>query len=168
MLGDMTFGTYRPSPKLLKLYLVRSLLATVAFPFVFVPLYFRYRTLHYRFDEEGISASWGILFKREVFLTYRRIQDIHVTAGIIQRWLGIGTVDVQTASGSSGAELSIEGMENFVEIRDFLYSRMRGAIDAQKPGAALAEGASGDEVGRVLTDIRDELRAARVALETRR
>lgn len=70
----------RPHPNLMKLYFLQALCATVAFPFVIVPLYFRYHTLRYRFDAGGISAQWGILFHREVYLTYKRIQDIHVPA----------------------------------------------------------------------------------------
>ena len=96
--------------------------------------------LRYRIDDEGVSARWGILWRREVYLTYRRIQDIHVKRNLFERWLGIGTVDIQTASGSSSAELSLEGMEFYASIRDFLYSRMRGArgelvTDATTPGA---------------------------------
>jgi uncharacterized protein len=169
MLGTMTEparlpprGEFRPSRKLLTLYVLRSLLATVAFPFVLLPLYFRYLTLRYRFDEEGISAAWGLLFRREVFLTYRRIQDIHVSAGILQRWLGLGTVEVQTASGTSSAEISIEGMENFVELRDYLYARMRGV--AEDGGAAKPVSSTGPSA-LLLREIRDDLRQVRRALE---
>jgi uncharacterized membrane protein YdbT with pleckstrin-like domain len=30
-----------------------------------MPLYFKYETLRYRFDEEGMSMSWGILMRRQ-------------------------------------------------------------------------------------------------------
>ena len=92
----------RPSPKLMTLYVIQALATLVFFPIVIVPLYFRYHTLRYRLDAEGVSASWGILFRREVYVTYRRIQDIHVTRNLFERWLGIGKVEIQTASGSSG------------------------------------------------------------------
>ena len=68
----------------------------------------------------------GILFRREVNLTYARIQDIHLRSGFIQRWLGLADIQIQTASGSAGAELVIEGFKEFEAIRDFLYTRMRG------------------------------------------
>src|SRR6185369_9073042 len=106
---------------------------------------FRYHTLRYRFDEEGIHMRVGILFRRELNLTYARIQDIHLRSGIIQRWLGLANVQVQTASGSSGPELVIEGFKQFESIRDFLYTRMRGyhaqrtpANPDQSPTAALS------------------------------
>ena len=66
-----------------------SLLTLLAFPFVFLPLLFKYHTLRCTFDDEEISAAWGILFEREIHLTYRRIQDIHVIGNLVERWLGI-------------------------------------------------------------------------------
>lgn len=117
----------RPEPVLLTYYVWMSLLAGPLFPFAFLPLFFKYKTLEYRFDETGVSMKWGILFRKEINLTYRRIQDIHLTRNIIQRWMGLATVAIQTASGSSGPEMSIEGILESEELRDHLYSRMRGA-----------------------------------------
>ena len=68
----------------------------------------------------------GILFRRETNLTYARIQDIHLRSGLLQRWLGLANVQIQTASGSAGPELVIEGFKEYEAIRDFLYTRMRG------------------------------------------
>jgi len=96
------------------------------FVFALVPLYFRYHTLRYEFDDEGVSMRWGVLFRREIHLTYARIQDIHLTSNVVERWLGLGRVLVQTASGSSKAEMTIEGLREFEAVRDFLYARMRG------------------------------------------
>ena len=105
----------RPDPKLLTYFIIVSLLSTVGIlPItlaVSLPLYFKYRTLKYRFDEEGIAMSWGLFFRREVHLTYRRTQDIHLTRNLIQRWMDLATVSVQTASGSSSPEMKIEGRQ---------------------------------------------------------
>jgi uncharacterized protein len=159
-LSQRVFQLRRPSPKLLVLYALRCLFGLVAGPFVFIPLYFKYRTLEYHFDEKGVRVSWGILFRRETYLTYGRIQDIHVTSGLFERWLGLGTVNVQTASGSIGSELSIVGLEQYLEIRDFLYSMMRGLrTDEGKP--------SQTKVVELLGGIRDELKGVRSALEKR-
>ena len=125
---DETFirSIERPHPNLMKLYFLQALATVFGFPFVIVPLYFRYHTLRYKFDAQGISASWGILLHKEVHLTYKRIQDIHVSRNLFERWLGIGKVEIQTASGSSSAELALEGMEHYDAVRDFLYGKMRG------------------------------------------
>lgn len=141
----------RPDESLLKLYFIYALLTGPGFPFVILPLLFRFRTLRYRFDDEGVSMSVGLLFKREVYVAYRRIQDIHVTRGLLQRWLGLASVAVQTASGNAAAEIMVEGVPDADGVRDFLYARMRGAKGAA-PGAVAAESPD-DEALRLLREI---------------
>lgn len=110
--------------------------------------------------------SWGILFRREINLTYRRIQDIHVTRNIIQRWLGLATVSIQTASGSASAEMEVEGILDFEGLRDFLYARMRGAKGEVPAASPPAE--SDDEPTRILRAIAADLSAVRRAIESGR
>lgn len=155
----------RPDSKLLLYYILFSVLTTVAILpitlIVFLPLYFKYRTLRYRFDEEGIAMSWGLLFRREVHLTYPRMQDIHLTRNVIQRWMELATVAIQTASGSSSPEMKIEGVLQASELRDFLYSKMRGARgdDEDDSGDGIGQGAAGpgEEALALLHEIRDVL-----------
>jgi putative membrane protein len=160
----------RPHKNLFSYYVLVALATTVAFPFVFPPLLFKYITLRYTIDDEGVSAKWGILFRREVYLTYKRIQDIHVRRNVVERWLGIGTVDIQTASGSSTAELKLEGMSDYSAVRDFLYRRMRGHdLEASgEPAAAPARPAADVRIVELLGEIKEEIEATRQALETRR
>jgi putative membrane protein len=169
---QFVFNITRPHPKLMVLYTVRSILSGPFIVFSLPVLYFRYHTMRYHFDEEGISMRWGILFRREVNLTYARIQDIHVTSGPLLRWLGLAELHIQTASGSATAEMTIEGIREFEILREFLYTRMRGyRKSTQKerkeiaaPAAAIPAGDNG-ELSALLTEIRDELRGAREALQ---
>jgi uncharacterized membrane protein YdbT with pleckstrin-like domain len=151
----------RPHPRLLQYYILVTLLTGPFSPFVFLPLFFKYYTLRYEFDDRGVSMKWGILFRREILLTYRRIQDIHLTRNIIQRWMGLASVSLQTASGSTGAEMSIEGILEAEELRDFLYSKMRGARH-ESATASDATNSDGherhpDETLTLLREIRDSL-----------
>ena len=145
----------RPDPSLLTYYVIVSLATLPAFPFVFLPLFIRYKTLRYRFDDQGVSMKWGLLFHREVYLTYRRLQDIHVTRNLIERWMGLAKVPIQTASGTSGATMKIEGIRHPEPLRDFLYERMRGA---RGEGEQLPSASADDEALRLLREIRDALR----------
>jgi uncharacterized membrane protein YdbT with pleckstrin-like domain len=159
----------RPDERLMKYYVVVALLSLVAFPITLFVLWVKYRTLRYRFDDEGIWRAQGLLWRSEVNITYRRIQDIHLTNGLLQRWMGLSTVSIQTASGSATPEVTIEGVLDAEALRDFLYTKMRGVRDrtpAAAPrlegpaaGAAIAphEGA-GDEALALLVDIREALR----------
>lgn len=147
----------RPAPVLLKYYVLCSLLAGPFFPIALVPLVFKYITLRYRFDDSGIAMQWGVLFRREIYLTYRRIQDIHLTRNIVQRWLGLATLAVQTASGSATPEMSIEGILEAEPLRDHLYAKMRGARgDSEESLRSEAE--DDDAVLELLGDIRDSMR----------
>jgi len=164
------YSIERPHPRLLWLYIVRSVLTGPGLIILMPLLIFRYITLRYRFDPEGIHVRWGLLFRNQVNLTYARIQDIHLTSGLIQRWFGLADLQIQTAAGSAKAEMTIEGMLESEAIRDFLYTRMRGyrapapATVAATP-ASLASNAGDTQALQMLNEAVAELRAARVALE---
>jgi len=162
----------RPDPSLLKYYLLSAIAFPPAFPFIVLPLYFRYHTMRYRFTDDGISMSWGILFRREVIVNYARIQDIHLKSNLVERWFGLARILVQTASGSSSAEMTIEGIREFEPLRDFLYARMRGVKDhpvtpagpvtpAALPGESAQLAAALRETAAELRAVREELAAIR-------
>jgi membrane protein YdbS with pleckstrin-like domain len=165
----------RPDAALWRYYLLCAVVIPPLFPILVLPLYFRYHTLRYRFTEEGIAMSWGILFRREILLNYARIQDIHLRSNVVERWLGLARILVQTASGSATAEMTIEGIKEFEAVRDFLYLKMRGVKDPHPLRAASASGTPGtaghhgspvttEELAAVLRETAQELRALREAL----
>lgn len=155
----------RPIAPLWTYYLLRGLCSLFASPIVLPILYFRYHTMKYEFSEQGIRMSWGILFRREVVLNYARIQDIHLTSNFIERYLGLASIDIQTASGSATSVMTLEGMPDPEAMRDFLYSRMRGAVEGKS--AAHTPGATTDGVASALQEVTRELRAVREAWEKR-
>lgn len=157
-------GITRPHPSLWTYYLLTCLAFPPAFPFLILPAWFRYHTMRYRFDAEGISMSWGILFRREIILNYARIQDIHLKSNLVERWLGLGRILIQTASGNSGAEMVIEGIREYEAVRDFLYARMRGVSE---PAPAKTATGEPDELAAALREVAAELRALRTTFAPR-
>ena len=162
----------RPHARLLVYYFLSSLVLGPLFPVLLIPRFFRYQTLRYRFDDEGISARWGVLFRKEIHLTYSRIQDIHLRSNFVERWLDLARVEIQTASGSSKAELIVEGLLEFGEVRDFVYSKMRGhhggaGSDAPASVAASMPTGDSDALAATLREVAAELRAIRTVLEAR-
>ncbi len=174
---EAIFAIERPDSNLMTYYALASIITGPAFPFVILPLYFRYHTMRYRFTDEGVSMRWGILFRKEINLTFARIQDIHLTSNFVERWLGLARIQIQTASGSAKAEMTIEGVPQFEALRDFLYSRMRGAkggaqvvVPQPSDGGRSADelgGATADELAGVLREVAGELRALRQSIEDR-
>ena len=161
------FAIERPHRSLWNYYLLSALVIPPLFPILVLPLWFRYHTMRYKFTPEGISMSWGILFRREVIVNYARIQDIHLRSNFIERWLGLARVLVQTASGNATAELTIEGVREFETLRDFLYSRMRGVKDHPTQAATLHSATSPDALAAALRETAAELRALREELARR-
>jgi membrane protein YdbS with pleckstrin-like domain len=164
----------RPDAALFKYYVLACLVIPPLFPILIVPAYFRYHTMRYKFSDDGISMSWGILFRRQTIVNYARIQDIHLRSNIVERWLGLARILIQTASGSQTAELTIEGIKEFELLRDFLYARMRGVKDGRTSAegqtatdAVETGGVAVDELTAVLRDAVKELRAVREAMERR-
>ncbi len=154
----------RPHSSLWNYYLLRCLVVPPLFPVLVLPSWFRYQTMRYRFTAEGISMSWGLLFRREVIIQYARIQDIHLRSNVVERWLGLARVLVQTASGNAGAEMTLEGLREFEAVRDFLYIKMRGV---REPGPAASSGsgsAADSDLAAALRSVAAELRAVRLAL----
>ncbi len=159
----------RPHPNLLKYYLMASILSGPFFPLAALLSWLRYRTLRYRFDDAGVTMRWGVLFRKDISLTYARLQDIHLESNVVERWLGLGRVQLQTASGSAKAEMVIKGLPEYEQVRDYLYSKMRGA---RGPGTAVPpRPGAGDDirgelaaVARALRATTDELAALRQIL----
>lgn len=149
----------RPVDRLMTYYVLAALMSLPAFPVTMLVLYFRYHTMRYLFSEEGIRMSWGILFRHEVVLNYARIQDIHLRSNAVERLLGLARIEIQTASGASSSVMTLEGLTDHDQMRDFLYSRMRGASEAKHNTEAGLAG--------VLHEVAQELRAVRQALEKR-
>jgi uncharacterized protein len=162
----------RPDSALWIYYVLICLVIPPLFPVVILPMYFRYHTMRYKFSDDGISMSWGILFRRQIIVNYARIQDIHLKSNIVERWLGLARILVQTASGNQSAELTIEGIKEFELLRDFLYARMRGVKDHQtRPLEVSTEGGTAghphDELAGLLREVTGELRAVREAVAAR-
>ena len=154
----------RPREKLLTWYFLKALATVFLSPVTMLLFYFRYHTMRYKFDEQGIHMSWGILMRHEIMLHYSRIQDIQLHSNVIERWLGLTRIEVQTAAGASDSEMTLEGLPNPEAMRDFLYSRMRGAHTA----APAAANGTPESLEAVLLEIASELRSIREILETRR
>jgi len=179
------FALERPHPKLWTYYLICCVPALL-FPPMAILLglvnRFRYQTMRYRFDAEGIHMRWGLLFRREVVLNYARIQDIHLVSNFVERWLGLARIQIQTASGSATPEMTLEGILEFEPLRDFLYGRMRGIHPARTTTATVTPPPSGGvlaaapanpagvdpELAQLLTAVTEELAGLRRELRTGR
>lgn len=153
----------RPDPALLTYYILCSFMSFIGVVFVLPAMWVRYSTLRYQLEPTGIRMQVGWMFRREVVVAFRRIQDIQISSNLVQRWLGISSVSIQTASGNAMPEIVIEGVREPERVRDWLYSRMRGAgqrrITDENAKSNSTDSVSREELLQVLREIRDSLKA---------
>jgi len=100
--------------------------------------------------------------RHEIMLNYSRIQDIQLHSNVIERWLGLTRIEVQTAAGAADSEMTLEGLPDPEGMRDFLYSRMRGGH-----AGANANTGSAESLEAVLLEVAAELRSIREIVERR-
>ena len=164
--------TIRPVRELLFSYLIHSFYWGPLFFYPLVTNLIRYRTLTYELDEDGVTASWGRLSRREVTVNFRNIQDIHLRSDVVERWLGLARIEVQTASGEAAAELVIEGVPAYEVLRDELLQQMRQARGTERSTVASAPAGAelspdvAAELTTTLQAVTAELRALRTLLAT--
>jgi len=177
---------FKPSPKLKNYYytIILLLMAFVTLPWA-IPLIFfipitvwitvttpmvaftilllawarkYYDTIFYKLTENEIIWERGVFIKNTGVVPYNRVTNIDVLQGPIARKYGIASLKIQTAgySGAKIAEITIEGIENYEELRDLIISYIKG-----KPPVAVETYEEKDINARIL----EELTAIRKLLE---
>lgn len=80
----------------------------------------RYRSWGYLEREDDLLVRRGLLVRRLSVVPYGRMQFIDVTAGPVDRWLGLATVQLHTAAAASDAHIPGLAAEEARRLRDRL------------------------------------------------
>ena len=130
-----------------------------------------YRSLRYEIYEDEMIVNVGVVTQSVKHVPFRTVTNLTVKRGILDRWLGTGTVNIQTAgiSGSSGEpEESLVGLENPQEIYEMVVTalhRFRGGMAPTNAEEEMPDVASDEVSSEALSAILSEVRAIRQALE---
>lgn len=60
-----------------------------------------YKSLDYRIEPDGVKANRGVFWRKKTTVPYRKITNVDITQGPLERLYGLSTIHVQTA-GASG------------------------------------------------------------------
>ncbi len=97
---------------------------------VFVVYWIRkyYNTIFYKLTDTEIVWRRGVWFKNTGIVPYNRITNIDIGQGPISRRLRIAALKIQTAgyTGKAGAEIKLNGIEQFEELREVIMKFVRG------------------------------------------
>ena len=116
--GDISFN-----PLLVTGLIVLGLAVVFA---AFIGLYaLAWRNMSYVFDEREFSYYSGIITKRRVHVPYARVQSVNHRASIIQRLVGVCTVSIDSAGGSSNKAVRVPylPLETAERLRAELFMR---------------------------------------------
>lgn len=80
-------------------------IAIVVFAWAWWLIARRVRSFGYLERDDDLLVVSGILIRRLVIVPYGRMQMVDVTAGPIDRWLGISTVQLHTAAATTDATI---------------------------------------------------------------
>jgi len=90
-------------------------------------------TFVYTLSDEEIVWHRGVWFRETGIVPYNRITNVDIAQGPVSRRIGIASLKLQTAgySGASRsatrpAEITIEGLKNFMELRDTIMGFVHG------------------------------------------
>jgi membrane protein YdbS with pleckstrin-like domain len=128
------------------------------------------RSLRYEVQDDEVIVRAGIWTQSVKHVPYRTVTNLTVKRDVLDRWLGTGSLQIQTAgySGSqSKAEESLVGLPNVEAVYGTVAAELRRFRGAMGPAAAEVEGeAPGGDAA--LHAVLDEVRAIRRLLEQRR
>ncbi|MFX0205197.1 MAG: PH domain-containing protein [Candidatus Hodarchaeota archaeon] len=141
-------------------------LSSIIFLPILIALPFYVRSMEFIVHGDEVVVRKGLINKTVKHCPYRNIVNISTTAGPLDRFFGIGCVNIETA-GKSGLvaepEEKLEGLTLYHEIRDYILRRLRvfqstqkgekGSIDIPTDQESLQR-----ETIRTLKEIRDLLK----------
>jgi len=125
------------------------------------------KNLTYFIEEERITIYKGILSKVQQNIPYRAITDFQLHRSLYDRFLGIGSIRIQTAGQTqtaTGYEGQFSGLINWEDLHHELRGKLKTLHPLSEP-VTVAEKAMPVSHEDKLQQIVDELKAIRKALE---
>ncbi|MFD0685849.1 PH domain-containing protein [Actinomadura fibrosa] len=81
------------------------------------------RSLGYAERAEDLIVMHGVFVKRLIVVPYGRMQFVDVTAGLLERWMGIATVRMHTAAAATDATIPGLPAAEAAHLRDRLAQK---------------------------------------------
>lgn len=128
-----------------------------------------YRSLRYEIQDDEVIVHAGIWTKSVKHVPYRTVTNLEVKRDVLDRWLGIGTLNIQTAgmSGQKGAEERLVGLTDVQEVYDGVATELRRFRGGMAPTQTEVEVPYAVARIDALDEILAEVRTIRQALEQR-
>ncbi|XVQ10421.1 PH domain-containing protein [Spirillospora sp. CA-255316] len=100
---------------------VAAVLLSVVLAWIVAELAFRSHGYAERTDD--LIVTQGVFVKRLIVVPYGRMQFVDVTAGLLERWMGIATVRMHTAAAATDAQIPGLPAHEAAQLRDRLAQK---------------------------------------------
>jgi putative membrane protein len=128
-----------------------------------------YRSLRYEVQDDEVVVNVGIWTKSVKHVPYRTVTNMQVKRDVVDRLLGIGTLNIQTAgmSGQKGAEERLVGLSDVQQVYERVAEELRRFRGGMAPTQADVDAEPGVVLPEGLGALLEEVRAIRKSLEER-
>ncbi|MEX2626362.1 MAG: PH domain-containing protein [Ilumatobacteraceae bacterium] len=82
-----------------------------------------YRVWRYRFTDDGLELRYGVLWKRASAMPYRRLQQVDVQQGPLERRLGLSSMQLRSAAATTDATIPGVADADVEPVRRLLMQR---------------------------------------------
>jgi len=138
------------------------------------------RNLEYVVEDDRIRIHKGILTKLQKNIPFRAVTDFALERSLFDRWLGIGSIKIQTAGQShqaAGYEGVMGGLTDYDNWYTLLHERVAGlqADAGMQEGSHLEAAPAGSNISAqngkrmidLLQEISDDVKALKIAVGSR-
>ncbi len=136
---------------------------------IWIPYFFN--SLEYIIDADTVKMNSGVFWKKRVNVPFRKITNVDINQGPLQRMYNVGSIHVQTAGagGAQGAkaELRFTGIRKLEELKEIIMSSIRGNAVPRKTSELQKSERTEINSQDILKEILNELRAIRFEMKKR-
>lgn len=99
-----------------------------------------WRCLTYSLTDQEFNLFSGVFSKKRSHVPYKRVQSVDMRAGLLQRIVGVCTLEIDTAGGSSNKAILVPYLtkSDAEALRAELFLRKKAALSGSGAGAAVA------------------------------
>lgn len=166
LIGSIAYAAFFPanaifglSHLLFPIAFLAALAVLIALP-VYLWIGMIYENFTFEFTDKDIIIREGVITRKTTVIPYARIQDIRSERTLVERLLGLATLEIETAGSSKVAsETLIPGIAN----KNELIAELMELVERAKGGTGLGEearlGAAPSAAPAVLSEILEELKS---------
>ena len=142
-------------------FLLLAMIAIIS-AIVYVFLHLAYQSFTYELNEKEIVIREGVITRKTTVIPYGRIQDIRSERSLVERMLGLASIDIETAAASNqrASTVQIPGIAN----KDAFISELMMRSEKSR-GTGVGEGEAKPTTEQMLGEMLKELKALSFKIE---